>query len=48
MGFFATLSYDALIVLIPILVIPFSLGATIVIIIIEIFRVVVFHKYAND
>jgi hypothetical protein len=48
MGLFATLSYDSLIVLIPILVIPFSLAATIAIIIIEIFWVVVFHKYAVD
>jgi Big-like domain-containing protein len=46
MQLFATLSYFALMVLIPFLVIPFSLAATIAIIIIEIFWVVVF-QYGN-
>lgn len=45
MGLFATLSYYALLILIPFLVIPFSRAATIVIII-EIFWFVVFHKYS--
>jgi hypothetical protein len=47
MGVFATISYDVLLILIPLLIIPFSLAATIVIIVIEIFWVVVFQKYSD-
>ena len=47
MEVFAALSYYSLIALIPILVIPFSVVATIIIVIIEIFWVIVFNKYAN-
>lgn len=47
MEVFAALSYYSLIALISILVIPFSVVATIIIVVIEIFWVVVFNKYAN-